>query len=233
MASVDDHIRAEARLRDYVRRLVEGAWVALPGHDRENVPQFLAAVVPSITAAQVFSARMTDAHVARSQRRRPTGVPRDRVSGPAIRKGTPPEVVYERPFTTLWTGLAGGATYTDAFGAATARLRATAAMDMQLSARAAFEAIEELEPSVFGYQRVADGDACEFCQEVDGAYVKAADGFAMALHNNCGCSLEPLDKPHRGAVNLPDGTAVRDHGELGPVLGSPDHDFTTEAQALA
>lgn len=43
---------------------------------------------------------------------------------------------------------------------------------------------------IVGFQRVADPGACEFCQEVDGAYLKADD--VMPLHNNCGCSVEPI-----------------------------------------
>ena len=108
-----------------------------------------------------------------------------------------------------------------------ARATSTAAMDVQLAARATFGAVQEADDGVYGYQRVADGDACEFCQAVDGAYVKSGD--AMALHNNCGCSLEPLTVPHPRAARLPDGVAVHEHGELGPMLGDAAHDFTSLA----
>ena len=97
-------------------------------------------------------------------------------------------------------------------------------MDVQLSARATFDAVQAADSGIYGYQRVADGSACEFCQRLDGAYVKSAS--AMALHNGCGCSLEPLTAPHRLAAYLPSGVAVHEHGELGPMLGSPDHSFT-------
>jgi hypothetical protein len=88
--------------------------------------------------------------------------------------------------------------------------------------------------SIYGFQRVADAGACDFCQAIDGAYCKSAD--ASPLHPRCGCSLEPLTSPHPGAAWLPDGThvtdtyAIHDHGELGAVIGAPGDAFTTEAQ---
>jgi hypothetical protein len=65
----------------------------------------------------------------------------------------------------------------------------------------------------------------------------------MALHNHCGCGLEVLREPHELAARLPDGTeiesfpystyegvAVRQHGELGPILVDPKQHFTSEAE---
>ena len=98
-------------------------------------------------------------------------------------------------------------------------------MDVQLASRATFAAIQDADKTIFGFQRVADGDACAYCRMIDGAYVKRAD--AMALHNYCGCTLEPLTEPHPSAARLPSGVAVHEHSELGPVLTAPEHVFTT------
>lgn len=51
----------------------------------------------------------------------------------------------------------------------------------------------------------------------------------MPLHNNCGCSLEPVLDDFPGDTPLPDTVAVNEHGELGPILGGPDHEFTGPA----
>lgn len=223
-------------------REIERIWRGMPGYDRRDLPRWLRAAVPLSLAAQRQSSAITEAFVARSLGRRPIGIDRSLTTGRAIRSGADPEEVYTRPFVTLWTALGAGVEFARASEAALARATGTIAMDVQMSARATFARIEgELGESdgFYGYERVADAGACEFCQEVDGAYVKNADGFAMALHNHCGCSLEPLTEPHRNARYLPDGTeirpyaqgplnekvAIREHGELGPLLGHPAHDF--------
>lgn len=129
-----------------------------------------------------------------------------------------------------FTALARAKGLPEALDAGLARATGSGAMDVQMAARGTFEAAEETEDGIYGYQRVADGAACAFCQMIDGAYVKSAD--AMALHNGCGCSLEPLTRPHARAAELPSGVSVHEHGELGQVLTDPAHNFTSEAQAL-
>lgn len=233
------HIAAEATLRSVTIRAVENLWASLPAYNRENLDEWLSRVVPVVLAAQRQSVTITEAYLARALDRRPLGLDVAEVVG-SIRGGVSPDEVYGRPFVTIWTALGNGTPYADAMAAGLARATGTAAMDVQMAMRAAADAVDAADETMFGYQRVADPGACDFCQEVDGAYVKGSDGFVMALHNNCGCGLEPLTEPHPRAVHLPDGTQVRpyqygplndkvavhDHGELGPVLGSPDHDFT-------
>jgi len=48
----------------------------------------------------------------------------------------------------------------------------------------------EKQLAIGGFQRVADGGACEFCQTVDGAFLYSDD--VMPLHNRCGCGIEPV-----------------------------------------
>jgi hypothetical protein len=47
------------------------------------------------------------------------------------------------------------------------------------------------EEVIWGYQRVADGGACEFCLLLDGAQFRTDD--PMPIHNNCGCGVEPVE----------------------------------------
>jgi hypothetical protein len=109
--------------------------------------------------------------------------------------------VYQRPFVTVWTALGAGARWEDAVAQGMARATSAAAMDVQLAFRASADEIGRADDGIYGFQRVADGGACAFCLEVDGAYVKTAD--ASPLHNHCGCGLEPLTDPHPGAAYLP------------------------------
>ena len=194
-------------------------WNSLSGHDRANVDEWLSVVLPLTEAANRQSIALTAAYIARSLDRPPEGVDVPAVLAD-LRGGVPAEEVYRRPFVDYWSALKSNNPYDVALLKGLNRATSTAATDVQLAMRATANAVE----TPYGYQRVADGGACEFCQKVDGAYVKSAT--AMALHNNCGCSLEPLTAPHRLAAHLPDGVAVHSHGELGAVLTSPEHSFT-------
>jgi hypothetical protein len=228
----ETHIEALRRLRALTIAAVGQAWQDLPGYDRQNIDQWLEQVVPVVTTARMTSAVLTDAYLATAMGRQPFGIDvSDKVRG-----GTPVAEVYQRPFVTVWTALGAGARWEDAVAQGMARATSAAAMDVQLAFRASADEIGRADDGIYGFQRVADGGACAFCLEVDGAYVKTAD--ASPLHNHCGCGLEPLTDPHPGAAYLPSGSAVRDgyaiheHGELGAVLTAPGQDFTTAALAL-
>jgi hypothetical protein len=238
------HILGQQRLRETLVRAVARVWASLAGYDRKDVPAFLAVVVPLVLAAQRQSASLTDAYLARALDRRPVGIDFEQVIGAAVRGGTSPETVYERPFITTWTGLKDGKLFEDAYADGLDRATTAAATDVQLAMRATAAKVQDAD-GLFGFARRADADACPFCKLLDGAYVKRADAFPM--HPHCGCGLEPLTEPHPGAVKLPDGTrireyqggplvatplpegvAVHEHGELGPVLTDPEHHFTGE-----
>jgi hypothetical protein len=219
-------------------------WDSLPAYDRPNLDQWLSEALPVVAAAQRQSAALTNAYVARAMERQPLGLDTTELTGAGVRNGTPPETVYERPFVTVWSALGAGTQWEQAVADGLARATASGAMDAQLSMRAAAGAIDEADPNLYGYRRVADAGACDFCKAVDGAYIKGSSGFVMGLHNHCGCGLETLREPHPGAVHLSDGTQVRayaygplnddvalqHHGELGPVLVDPKQHFTSEAE---
>jgi hypothetical protein len=221
------HILAQERLRTVVSRAVERLWTGLPGYDAINVPQWLGGVVPLVLAGQFQSAALTQAFVTQRLGRPVSALP---AVGADVRNGTDPDEVYRRPFVQLWAALKEGVQWQDAVDGAGARAVSSAEMDMQLASRGTFGRLQQADDGIFGYIRVADGGACQFCAEIDGAYVK--DGDAMPLHNRCGCSLEPLTAPHPRAATLPSGVAVHQHGELGAVLTDPSHDFTTQAEAF-
>lgn len=228
----DAHIEAQRRLRLMAAGVVGFAWRGLPGYDERNVDEFLSRVVPVMLTAQATSAALTEAYLAHAMGRQPLGIVPDRVTGAALRAGAAPEEVYRRPFVNVWSSLSKDNPWDQAVQAGLSRATSTAEMDVQLASRATFGEVGREDDAIFGFQRVADAGACEFCQEVDGAYIK--DGDAMPLHNRCGCSLEPLDAPHPRARYLPDGSDAYDHGavrvephgELGPLLVDPADHFT-------
>lgn len=224
----DAHIRAQARLRGLTVTAVERLWREMRGYDRSDLDAWLATVVPTVGAAQRASVALTDAYLARMLDRAPLGVSADEIIR-ANRGDVSPEEVYKRPFVTVWSALGAGTLHEDAIAAGLARATGTAAMDVQMAMRATSNTVQAADDGIYGYERVADAGACQFCLEVDTAFVYSAD--AMALHDRCGCGLEPVTRETRGQRVGQKGqhgkrVAIRQHGELGPVLTDPAHSFT-------
>lgn len=234
-------MEGQARLRRVVVAALTDIWQDLPAHNRENLDEWLSRALPAVRTAQNASVALTNAYIASAMDRGPLALDLSQLVGAGVRNGTPPQEVYERPFVTLWSKLGAGADFERASSAALARATGTATLDVQLSMRATADAIDDLDSNLYGYRRVANPAACAFCKQVDGAYVKASAGFAYALHSGCGCGLEPNTEPHRGAVELADGSevrayqfgplnesvAVREHGEVGAVLVGAGERFTS------
>ena len=223
-----NHINVQNKLRQIVVAAVVAAWNNLQSYDERDIEPFLAAVLPIVNAGQRQSIALTEAYLAQVLRRQPIGVNHDEIIG-SLRGDVTPDEVYRRPFVTVWTALKEGKTWEEAVHAGGARVAATADVDVAMSSRATFKQVQEADEGIYGYQRVAEGGACKFCVAINGAYVKSAD--ASPLHNRCGCSLEPLTRPHPRAAYLPSGAAierdyaVHEHGELGATLTDPDHSF--------
>jgi hypothetical protein len=231
------HIELNAQLRQRSAERLERIWRSLPEYRDETLPAWLKAAVPLVQAAQRAQISLVDAYVARSLDRPVIGLDAAKIIAD-YRNGASYDEVYSRPFGAVWEALAAGAPFSEAQERGQARASQTIITDVQLAMRDA-AMLAQQEYGHFGYERVADGDACEFCQAVDGAYVMGPD-FVMDLHPGCGCGLEVLSEPHQGAVLLPDGTEVRPyasgplndnvavykHGELGSVLADPNQNFT-------
>jgi hypothetical protein len=224
------HLEAQARLRQRVATAAVAAWQNLRSYDEEDVAPWLAIIVPLIYVGQRTAVSLVDAFVASVLGRRPIGLDSERVVS-RVRPGVSPETQWRRPFVTVWSDLQNQQTWEHAVSAAGSRIDAMAQMDMQLAHIGAYQAAQDADPTTIqGFRRKADPGACKFCRLVDGAYVKRAD--ASPLHDRCGCGLVPRIEPAH-PTPLPAGVAVHEHGELGPTLADPAHDFTTHADLAA
>lgn len=223
MASLTEiHLDLQERLRGAVAAAVAAVWNGLPGHDSENVDEWLSTVLPIVLAAQERSVALTDAYVARALERPALGLDTASLVGAAVRNGADPEEVYHRPFVAVWAALGRGVLFEDALARGLHRATSTAATDVQLSHRASYGALMDADSNIRGYRRAANGSACRFCRTVAGAFVKSPT--AMPLHSHCGCGLVPLEYDI-DVSPVPKTVAVRRHGELGEVLGDPAHHF--------
>lgn len=249
------HIEGQRRLRVLVASAVTQIWRSLPGYDRPNLDEWLSRVVPLVLAGQRQSAALTEAYLARSLERQPLGINPAVLIGAAVRNGTAPETVYERPFVTLWTALKRGAQFEDALAQGLDRATSTAATDVQLSMTHTVASVSAADPMVSGFRRVTDGNACALCRIASTQRYHRGD--LLPIHSHCGCGVLPIVGQPTGQVidrdllrqlkadgevqkitaqrqrarareeSGIDEPAVHEHGELGPVLTNPAHDFTS------
>jgi len=210
---------------------IRRAWGALRGYDREDVEPWLAVAVPLSLASQRMAVALTDAFIARSLERQPLGLDTAALIGAAVRNGTAPEDQWRRPFVTVWTALAGGTPYEQAVSQGLDRATSAAATDTQLAMRETLRAVGETDERIVGYERVPNGAACTFCEEIAGQRYRTDQ--LMPVHPNCGCSVDVITAANRGDftgkaendLSIP-GVAIREHGELGPLVLDPAHTFT-------
>jgi hypothetical protein len=227
------HIVLNAELRARTVKQLERVWRSLPNHRDETLPAWLSVAVPLAQAAQRAEIAITQAYLARAIDRPVAGVDADRLIAES-RNGADPNEVYSRPFNTVWTALGNGTPYDAAAEQGLARATQTIATDIQLAMRDTLTAVGESEEIVWGYQRVTDGAACDFCLLLNGAQFRTED--PMPIHPNCGCGVEPIvytrgfsnrnNLERFNATATPEGVAISPHGELGPVVGDPAHNFS-------
>lgn len=234
-ALADAHIEGQRRLRELATIAIARIWASLPGYDRENLDEWLSRAVPVVTASQRASVSLTDAYIAQALARAPLGINPAQVIG-TIRGAVTPEVVYERPFITIWTKLGAGVDFADAAAAGLERAQSSAATDVQMAMRNTLQAVGERDRTVLGYARVPDAVACAFCRLVAGQRYHSSD--LMPIHSHCGCGVDVITAENRHEFTgnprydrVVEGdeltVKVAEHGELGPVLVNAAHDFTS------
>lgn len=223
------HIAAKARLQTFASRIAVASWDHLPGYDKANVDEFLSRTLPPLQGANLQAVALTEAFLAHRLGRAPLGADASSIVA-GIRNGAGPADVYSRAFVQVWSALGKGTPWQDAVQAGRSRVASAAATDVQLSFRDTLVDVGQADPQITGYARAADGNACDFCQEVDGARLASED--ALPLHNGCGCGVDVLTEPFKPTPK-PDTVAIHDHGELGPVLAAPGETFTSLADIAA
>jgi hypothetical protein len=233
--AIQAHIAAEARLRAMAALAIARVWRDLPHHDQANVDEFVTKAALISLAAQRSSVAITEAFIGHLLRRPPLGVSPDELIGAAVRNGTAPEEVYKRPFVTLWSALGQHKPYAEGLAAGQDRAESAAAMDVQLAMRSTLRAVGEADKAILGYQRVPDANACPLCRIAATQRYRVRD--LMPIHNRCGCSVDVITAANRrqftgNPINdlriEGDGmtVAVREHGELGPLLTNAADHFT-------
>jgi hypothetical protein len=188
---------------------------------------------------------------------RPAPLDLEAVTGAALR-GVDPTDVYLRPFHTIWTALSEGKRLADAVAAGWTRARTLVATDLQLAKTHTSRDVLGRDDRVVGYRRVLTGrEDCGICAVA--ATQRYRKENLAAIHGGCDCGVQPiygdrdpgqvidpdgLDRAHdaiaeRFGADAVDATAraaaywpqiaIREHGELGPVLTLRAHAFLSAA----
>ena len=287
---VQAHRRSLTELRNVTSNRVRALFDRLDSYRDADVAPFVESVIPVVQRSQEGAARLRAAMVARAVGAPTPTLDLERVTGAAVRNGTPPEVVYTRPFRQLWQDLGDRVPFSEAKDRAAQRAGDLASMDVMLASRqSAVESGEAItynrstRANVRYWQRVAEGNACQFCLLASTQRYKMED--LMPLHDHCTCDVLPLDSGADQVIDpdllyrlraesvsvtrengetyiygekatpnydweskvSPDvkaavdaqaqadppaadapapAVAIKEHGELGPVLVNPDHKFT-------
>lgn len=236
-ALVQGHIDAQAQLRAATALAVEQAWTGLGAYNQEDVARFLAVALPAVAGGQRAAAAVTNAFLAQTIGRAPLPLDVANLIGAAARLGTDPGTVYRRPFVDVWSALKNGTPYDQAVDKGRVRAESAAVTDVQLAMRETLREVGTQDELILGYARVPDAGACAFCKLVAGQRYTVED--LLPIHPRCGCGVDPIVEENRGdftgvrANDLSvtrDGVtaAVREHGELGPVLVNGDDAFTSQ-----
>jgi hypothetical protein len=187
---VNAQIEGQARIRRIVARSLTDIWSELPNYDRSAVDQWLSKALPVVRAGQIQSVNLTNAYLAAALQSQPIPLDTSQLTGASVRNGTPPEVVYERPFITLWSALQDGLDYSAAVDKGIARAVDMSSYDVQGAFRATAAEIGGQSDKIFGFERVPDANACQFCLVASTQRYHSDD--LMPLHNHCGCGIKPL-----------------------------------------
>jgi hypothetical protein len=230
---------------------VARAWDAVQPVGDVEADEFVRRVVPVVNGAQRSVSSSTAGMLALA-----TGArgPVTNLFGALLRNSVAPEVVYRRGVITARRVMSEGRPLTEALAVGRARTVSTAATDVTLAQRGQMDAWVAAD-RIVGYRRVLTGNSCLFCAT---ASTQRYYGSNLApLHNGCDCGMAPIvgDRDPGQVINKPllrdlkakgpeywkkrgqvdaDGNpvekpAVHTHGELGPVLGHPDHKFSAES----
>lgn len=206
-----------------------------------SASRFVADTVPLVLAAQAAAVDMVDAYlstyagIATGTSTRPVGLDPTEIIGAKARNGTFLETVYRRPF---WQWQRDGNR-----DAAAARITTDVLTDIQLAQRDATWARMQVDERLPRWRRVTAGSSCQLCTAAATRTYRNIN--QVHIHPGCDCTVEPVVDP-AGAGPDPSklpaiyrqlsdlripigvtaaGVAVHEHGELGPTLAVPGHEF--------
>ena len=223
----------------------------------DDIPRFIEQVVPAMN-----SAKRNMANYATNYYKEMAGLAGEKFKMPkidpasltteALRNGATEDMIWSRPFKSMWTSLSKGNDISDALDAGARRAVDLARTDVQLARRGAGLQARRSNDRIVGYLRTLSGsENCALCYVASTQRYKKKD--LLPIHPGCDCGEMPiygrqdpgqvidemrLDATHDAIetrFGIKDAGArepdyrkimIQDHGELGPVLTVKGDKFT-------
>lgn len=246
-----------ATLRASLVQQLFAIWFALDDYRDKSAQRWLDISLPLVQAGQETSSSATATYLQMQLDILGSGVlitppALDGIVGAPLRNGTPPEVVYTRPFETVWTSLSRGMDYQHAIENGANRLRQLIETDIQLAHTHTAQNIISRTNGIVGSRRVPSGAyTCALCLIASTQFYHKKN--LMPIHPGCDCRVVPAIK--EGGMSEPDAellerihqaiedqfgisdrsgrsidyrkiSLVREHGEYGPTLTVAKNNFT-------
>lgn len=193
--------QATTRMRDQLERVITGVWQSLGVYRNAQIQPFLAQVLPAVLGAQRQIAALTAAYLAHQRQSalggplRPLPVNPARVTGAAVRNGTDPATVYERPFHLVWRQLGAGTAPADAIQAGLDRAVQSGLTDLQLTKTHTARQTLTSDDRAVGWRRQLEGAySCALC--VVASTQRYHTGDLMPIHPACNCQPVPIYGDH-------------------------------------
>lgn len=223
----------------------------------DDIPRFIQQVVPAMNSAKRNMANYAVGYykemagLAGEKFKMPDIDPAS-LSTQALRNGVTDDMIWSRPFKSMWTSLSKGNDISDALDAGARRAVDLARTDVQLARRGAGLQARSRNDRIVGYLRTLSGsENCALCYVASTQRYKKKD--LLPIHPGCDCGEMPIygkDDPGQiiddirleathDAVETRFGVQdrggrepdyrkikIQDHGELGPVLTVKGEKFT-------
>lgn len=233
------------------------SFLSLGSWREDDIPRFIQQVVPSMNNAKRNMANYAVGYykemagIAGEKFKMPNIDPAS-LSTQALRNGVTDDMIWSRPFKSMWTSLSKGNDISDALDAGARRAVDLARTDVQLARRGAGLQARSSNDRIVGYLRTLSGaENCALCYVASTQRYKKKD--LLPIHPGCDCGEMPIygkDDPGQiiddirleathDAVETRFGVQdrggrepdyrkikIQDHGELGPVLTVKGEKFT-------
>lgn len=192
MSPLPAHLRRPLtrRFQQSLRRIsnastpaIARAWNGLDAYDEADIDTFASKSAPTLNAAKFAAVRQAAGYYALTSGVRAVGVQA---------KSILVEPDTRAPFIATWLALKNGAPFEVAVENGASRLDALVDNLVVSSARqTGDEVVERSGLRIVGWERVPDGNACPWCEEVAAGFYASAESADFG-HDNCGCSAEPI-----------------------------------------
>lgn len=214
--------RYDVLLTTYRTRLASilaGLWDGLDSYDEAGVESFTTSATPALAGAKRNAVAASTAVFALALEVRPPAIRADAV-----------EVVprIDHPFLATWHALAEGRPYEEAVSAGRSQAQAVGEDFIQQTSRRTGDVVAETTGRRVRWQRVPNGNACEWCLTVAGQSYFSAESADFG-HDRCFCMVIPAGGDEVGQVV----TRTYERGTGRRATGATSHRTLTEAQRAA